>query len=98
MAHHGPDGEKYCHNNNCQICTNSRETITRHTTDCKRVFSRYDSNCPRCAELKSSAAPRKGWNSRKQESDQRVREIRAHFQSETHLTGKCGPVCTFGDW
>lgn len=28
----------------------------------------------------------------------RCAEIRAHFQSERHLSGKCGLVCTFADW
>lgn len=72
---------------------------TVHKPDCSRVFKRYDINCPRCAELAAGSEPRKGWGNRRKELDQqRCADIRQHFSSEAHLSGKCGPVCTFGDW
>jgi hypothetical protein len=27
-----------------------------------------------------------------------VLDNRAHFASQTHRSGGCGPVCTFGEW
>lgn len=32
-----------------------------HKSDCKRIFRRYDPDCPRCQELAAGAAPRKPW-------------------------------------
>jgi hypothetical protein len=71
---------------------------TKHKDDCKRVWKRYDTTCPRCAEL-ASGAPAIQWRpSRQQQEAKNCAEIRAHFQSHKHLTGGCGPVCTFGEW
>jgi len=69
---------------------------TMHKAECKRVFSRYDVSCPRCLELKAGAAPRPGWY--RSVSADTSGEISAHFRSEKHLSGGCGPVCTFGEW
>lgn len=56
-------------------------------------------DCPRCDELAAGAKPRTGWGrSRAQQDAARVIDIRAHFASEKHRTGGCGPVCTYGDW
>jgi hypothetical protein len=71
---------------------------TVHNTDCKRVFKNYDATCPRCQELANGASARKGWNSRREQDLRRCAEIRSHFQSDAHRSGKCGPVCTFGEW
>ena len=71
---------------------------TKHKADCKRVWSRYDATCCRCAELIAGAAPRKGWNSRAANDARQCAEIHAHFSSEKHRSGGCGPVCTFGEW
>lgn len=69
-----------------------------HKSNCARVFNKYDSTCPRCQELMQGAKPREGWGNRKREQEARdLRGISAHFKSEKHLRGGCGPVCTFGD-
>lgn len=78
--------------------------MTKHSPDCKRVFKKYDPECPRCQELAAGASPRKGWQadyySRKQrEESSRERAHAAHFApGGPHARGECGPVCTFGDW
>ena len=58
--------------------------------------------CPRCDELRGGAEPVKWAPSRKQraakEDSERAADIRAHFASAEHRSGKCGRVCTFGDW
>jgi hypothetical protein len=65
-------------------------------------FGRRGENCARCDELAAGAAPRAlpydPTKTRKADDEQRSAEIRAHFQSERHLSGGCGPVCTFGEW
>lgn len=59
------------------------------------VFGRKTAGCPRCDELLAGAKP-VVW---KLSNDAiRSAEIRAHFNSIQHRTGKCGPVCTFGEW
>lgn len=71
----------------------------KHSADCRMVFGRKDPNCPRCVDLVQGAAPRQWASTRRQENDRRrCTEIREHFQSHKHLSGGCGPVCTFGDW
>ena len=75
------------------------ETIVRHKTDCKKAWNRFDASCPRCQELLSGAAPRAGWGRKVSDFERRqCEEIRDHFSSHRHLSGGCGPVCTFGDW
>ena len=71
---------------------------TKHSADCKMVFGRKDPNCPRCQELLNGAKPIRWAPSRAQMDRQRCAEIHAHFQSHKHLSGGCGPVCTFGEW
>jgi hypothetical protein len=62
------------------------------------VFGRKVAGCPRCDEL-LAGAPVVPWApSRAQQDAQRCRDIREHFASHKHLSGGCGPVCTFGDW
>ncbi len=37
-------------------------TDTKHKNDCKRIFDRYDPECPRCQELIKGACARRGWD------------------------------------
>ena len=67
---------------------------TKHQTDCRRVFGRYDTNCPRCLELANGASPRRGWSTSKDRDARFIAELRAHNCQKAG----CGPVCTFGDW
>ena len=71
---------------------------TRHAADCKMVFGRKDANCPRCQELMAGSKPRAGWIGFKERDRRACIEIAAHFASHRHLSGGCGPVCTFGEW
>jgi hypothetical protein len=58
------------------------------------VFGRKTAGCPRCDELLAGAAP-VAWNIR---PTRPTSDVGAHFRSARHLSGGCGPVCTFGDW
>ena len=58
------------------------------------VFGRKTPGCPRCDELLSGAAPAVWGPSRKEQDEQRCREIRAH---DCRASG-CRAVCTFGEW
>ena len=70
---------------------------TKHTHQV--VFGRRVVGCPRCAELAAGAEPVQWKGNRAAQDDQRrCAEILAHFSSHKHLSGGCGPVCTFGDW
>ena len=73
---------------------------TKHSETCKRVFSRYDADCPRCQELMAGSKPREGWQARYYAQQAADRDaVRAHFApGGPHATGKCGPVCTAFDW
>ena len=72
---------------------------TPHKSDCKRAFKNYDETCPRCLELIAGAKARPGWSDQKRRFEaQSIAAIHAHFASEVHRSGKCGPVCTYGDW
>lgn len=72
---------------------------TKHKSDCKRAWRRYDKSCPRCQELAVGAPPREwNWVDPKLRDAERADEIKAHFNSERHRNGGCGPVCTFGEW
>ena len=72
---------------------------TKHNADCSRAFKNYDKNCPRCQELSAGAPARPGWSDNKRRFEaQSIIAIHAHFASEAHRSGACGPVCTFGDW
>ena len=51
--------------------------------------------CKRCDELRFGMPPR-AWA--KSQDARRCEEIAAHFASERHRSGGCGPVCTFGEW
>ena len=72
---------------------------TKHIEDCKRIFKRYDINCPRCQELANGAKPRAGWNDHKIEADKmRSRAIEQH-----RIDGGCeyealGVPCIKFDW
>ena len=70
---------------------------TRHTCG-GPIFGRKTPGCPRCDELLTGAEPVRWAPSRRDDDLQRSREIHAHFSSQRHLSGGCGPVCTFGDW
>ena len=72
-----------------------------HSDDCCMAFGRKDTRCPRCIELISGAAPRArfgGRETRAQIDARQCREIADHFRSHKHMSGGCGPVCTFGEW
>lgn len=66
---------------------------TKHSTGCKRVFSRYDATCPRCQELAAGQPARAGWNDMKnRQALMQIEAIRAHdFQACARLNGG---VCT----
>jgi len=68
---------------------------TKHSAGCKMVFGRKDPSCPRCQELLAGSKPRQWAISNDQ---RRCAEIKEHFASHKHLSGGCGPVCTFGEW
>lgn len=71
--------------------------IRKHTHQV--VFGRRVVGCPRCAQLVNGAAPVQGWGSRRREAEaQAVRDVHAHFASDRHRNGGCGPVCTYGEW
>lgn len=78
----------------------------KHGADCSMSFGRPSpaGDCARCDELRSGAAPRAGWQGayyeRKQREERQWSESLAqHFApGGPHDSGKCGPVCTFGDW
>lgn len=64
------------------------------------VFGRRVENCQRCAELQAGAPPRPGWSDfkRRQEEVERYAAAEHFAAGGPHALGKCGPVCTFGDW
>jgi hypothetical protein len=74
---------------------------TKHTCG-GPVFGHKTPGCPRCEELLAGAAPVvQAWRQREtraQADARRSAEIHAHFRSERHRSGGCGPVCTYGDW
>jgi len=73
---------------------------TKHTHPV--VFGRKVADCPRCQEL-INGAPVVRWNGSRYRADdaatfaETVAELAAHFRSHKHMSGGCGPVCTFGD-
>ena len=75
----------------------TKSTTTKHTCG-GPSFGRLTAGCPRCDELAGGAQPVRWRESRKQEDARRSAEIRAHFTGQRHLSGGCGPVCTFADW
>ena len=72
---------------------------TKHTCRDGRgpVFGYRTAGCPRCDELSAGAKPVQWGPGRARIDQERSAEIRAHFQSQRHLSGACGPVCTFGE-
>lgn len=74
------------------------EMTTRHSNACTMAFgrpSKVAGTCPRCDELRAGAAPRPGYTSLRQATEQRqIAAIRAHRCAVSN----CGPVCTFGDF
>lgn len=72
---------------------------TPHKHDCQMAFGRKDPSCPRCQELLAGASPRQApWFKRAAEQRQQtINGIHAHFNSHKHMSGGCGPVCTYGD-
>ena len=72
-----------------------------HSDGCKMSFGRKDARCPRCIELMAGSEPRArfgGRETRQQIDARQCAEVREHFASHKHLSGGCGPVCTFGEW
>lgn len=74
-----------------------------HSSSCQMAFGRKDKRCPRCVEMLNGAPSRDGWQKKyyaiKKRDEERDRaSITAHFNSHKHLSGGCGPVCTFGEW
>lgn len=73
--------------------------MTKHKEDCKMAFGRKDLTCQRCVELLNGAKPVVWANTRKANARIDRLALDAHFAAGgPHATGKCGPVCTFGDW
>ena len=60
--------------------------------------------CPRCDELRAGAAPRQAPPAirraaeRQADEDRQSAQMTAHFASDKHRSGGCGPVCTAFDW
>ncbi len=79
---------------------NQKQNGAKHNDSCVMAFGRPSpiGICARCDELRAGSAPRKGWNTRAMKDAARSKEIHAHFASEYHRSGKCGVVCTFGEW
>jgi len=73
---------------------------TKHTCNNGRGpnFGYKTAGCPRCDELTAGAKPAQWGPSRARIDQERAADIRAHFQSQRHLSGACGPCCTFGEW
>lgn len=71
---------------------------TKHTHPV--VFGRKVAGCPRCVELANGAPPvRWSISNAKRNEALFVDACKAHFApGGPHSQGKCGPVCTFGDW
>lgn len=79
----------------------------KHSSTCNMAFGRKDPSCPRCQELLAGAAPKASWHKRYYAMQRAnaaidkasIASIAAHFApGGPHATGKCGPVCTFGDY
>lgn len=70
--------------------------MTKHKEDCRRVFKKYDTNCPRCKELMAGSPAREGWQKRYYANKKHAEQIRKipHDCKKSN----CGPICTFGDW
>lgn len=75
----------------------TKSTTTKHTCG-GPAFGRLTPGCPRCDELADGAKPVQWAHSRRDDDRRRCAEIEAHFTSQRHLSGGCGPVCTFGEW
>jgi hypothetical protein len=75
----------------------ARSTTTKHTCG-GPAFGKLTPGCPRCDELAGGAEPVRWRLSGRQDDAQRCRDIEAHFTSQRHLSGGCGPVCTAFDW
>lgn len=75
------------------------QTRTKHDDRCQMSFGRpKDTGCPRCAEL-LAGYPARTWATPRRVLDAiRIREIQDHYASEQHRSGRCGIVCTFGEW
>jgi len=72
-----------------------------HSDGCQMAFAKKDPRCPRCIELMAGMPARArfgGRQTRAQMDARQCAEIRDHFNSHKHLSGGCGPVCTFGEW
>lgn len=76
------------------------DVTTKHTCNHGNgpVFGRKTPGCPRCDQLLAGFPAVKWAKSREQIDRERSQEIRDHFRSHKHLSGGCGPVCTFGEW
>lgn len=89
-----------------QTETKTKHTCNRDQPGMPRPFGRKApaGECARCDELLAGAPARTlNWvDNRAQAANddaQRTREINGHFApGGAHNTGKCGAVCTFGDW
>ncbi len=73
---------------------------TKHTCNDGNgpVFGKKTLGCARCDELLAGAPSIKWAPSRAARDAEQSRAIHAHFTGHKHLSGGCGPVCTFGDW
>jgi hypothetical protein len=76
--------------------------IAKHTCG-GPVFGTLTAGCPRCDELAAGASPRQqAWRlpgrfSGPVTDAERAADVRMHYTSERHRSGRCGIVCTYGD-
>jgi len=74
----------------------------QHNQNCKRVFKRYDMQCPRCIELSNGAKPRQ-WNM-SEAYQMRVGKgplyeaFKRDLNRHDCKVSKCGIVCTAFQW
>jgi len=86
-----------------QVKILNKDGSTKHASQCQMSFGKKDPTCHRCVELLNGSSSRGGWqrkyySDKKQQEQIEIEAIHVHHRSEKHLSGGCGPVCTFGDW
>jgi len=72
--------------------------VTKHSPDCHHAFGRRTPGCPRCDELATGAAPRRGWNHNGRLYVYPPPVAIAAIQAHDCKASGCGVVCTFGDY
>ncbi len=66
---------------------------TKHNDRCKRIFARYDMECPRCRELAGGAAPRDGWQKFYFENSKKQKQYRDSWRMCDHNNINPGGYC-----